>query len=101
MDEKRLTEVCQLLRECRTIQYKLKEVLGAAFFENSRCSISSRLESRILTERLINSTEVLADVLQLPPYDRRESMAGNFASPRRRPARTKTATLPVPGGHSG
>ena len=68
MNEKFLLEASELLRDTRTLQYKLKFLLCDAFFNNTRCSVARRVEARLVMERLTEATEVLAEVFGLPPY---------------------------------
>ncbi len=98
MDEKTILEMSLMVRECRVLQHKLKKVLEESYFHNTRCSFSRRAECRMVIERLINSVEVLADVLQLPPYDAKHSLVMNFVGQARRRSGAKLRT---PDGHSG
>jgi len=69
MHEKTLLEASLLVRQCRTLGYRIRDVLEGAYLSNTRCSFSRRVETRLLLEGLTNSTEALAEVFQLPPYD--------------------------------
>ncbi len=68
MDERHLVHASALLRDTRTLQYKLKSLLSEAFFNNSRCSVGRRVEARLVMERLTEATETLAEAFGLPPY---------------------------------
>lgn len=87
MDEKTILEASLLLRECRTLGYRVRDVLEEVYLSNTRCSFSRRLETRVLLERLTNSTEALAEVFQLPPYGAKLSAGENLLHRRTRRGR--------------
>lgn len=95
MNEKNLFEAALLARECRALHYKLRDVLEIAFFSNTRCSLSRRLEARLLVERLTNSTEALAEALQLPPYTESANDMHPLLRRRKRTPRSNQVKLQV------
>lgn len=100
MDERSLLEPALLARECRTLQYKLRDVLERAFFNNIRCSLSRRIEARILVERITNSTEALAEAFQLPPYMETANDMHPLLRRRKRTPRSNDVKLQVPDARS-